>query len=421
MSRVEKYVLWVCITAGCCLRFVDLTFADLATDEAQFVLGATAAHPKPSLWVFQIAQFIGGSTLLSVRLPVALVGCLIVWLMYVIARRECGKETALRVAALAAIFPSAIVFSRLAYLSTFVIASWLFFTYCFLRARRDSSVFMLILLFFASVIASYTKTQGFVFTFMLLLGCIIQKRQRVFQDPVAIILALSLVPISATLVTSPAILATLTQYSGGAFGAHAPLERLSTLFSSWVLMVPFFLPLLLLSVQRARQLPWSMVLLMCLGMGMAFFLGPSHLYYTADVIYTMFAIGLWMGTLHAYVRLSIVSVLCVTTVFVLQPMHWMQHSYRVPPFSQVPYWNTHASQLESVLHTQTELTILGNNVGHHVRWYLRPEITVIRDPSNYLPVTGTYMILQPTPVPAWLQTNTPLYEDTHVSIFSFTR
>ncbi|MEK7137387.1 MAG: glycosyltransferase family 39 protein, partial [Patescibacteria group bacterium] len=227
MKRSFFILIGILIAAGVLLRFQHLTIPDLTTDEAQYILPATAAHPPFGIALYQGAMALFGRELLIFRLVAAIVGILTLPLIYFVARSVTlsspkGDTTALLATALAALFPPHILFSRLGYLDIIQCAAWTALLFCFLKAHQceyeireqphsllgkvlsrlhrkiaeeHRTMLWLTLTFLVSTAATFVKGQGLLFSLFLLIGLIIERRQGVLQSPLAWTLLLSLIPI----------------------------------------------------------------------------------------------------------------------------------------------------------------------------------------------------------------------------------
>ena len=217
--------MFAAMIIGVLMRFIDVTAPDLVTDEAQFALGSSAAHPPLGLWIMQFSQMILGHTLLGARFPSIVAGLLTLVLLYILAKQLLPKYGAQLAVALAAVLPSAILFSRLAYLSALQCLAWTALTLVFLMVRKNMTGKLLILLYALAVAATFIKAQGLLLPGLFLLGRMIEKRKSFWKDPIARVLLCSFAPIFAYILTHPGIVATVTQNSGGNFGTHGSFGR----------------------------------------------------------------------------------------------------------------------------------------------------------------------------------------------------
>ncbi|MDD5055188.1 MAG: glycosyltransferase family 39 protein [Candidatus Peribacteraceae bacterium] len=380
MPRITRttFALLCIIFIGIALRAVDLGFPDVSTDEAQFVLGASAAHPPLGMALFRFGILLGGPVIIVARAVSAILGVLTLVVMYFIALHLRNRQTALLVAAVAAVVPSHILFSRLAYLAVPLTLAWLAALLLFLLARRDGRPVFILLLFLCSVSATFVKAQGLVFPLLLLLGRIIEKRRLAFRDPVTIVLALSLIPILFFVVTHPGLPATLFLYGGNMFGLSHASGRMMALLQTWWPLLLLFFPFLLISIPMIRLMPWPAVLLLLTGPAIALLLGPDHPYYATDLVCWALPVALLLGYFPAAARHGVMIALTVNAFLILTP-----RAVSVTPWTyslvQTPgYWNAHADTLNTLMMNETLVIALGAT-GHHVRWYLMPEVLVGND------------------------------------------
>ncbi|MDP7247170.1 MAG: glycosyltransferase family 39 protein [Candidatus Peribacteraceae bacterium] len=173
--KCSNKLLWLIIILGVLLRLTDVAFPDFATDEAQFALNASAAQPPIGMFFFWLAQTIFGASIISARAVSIAFGIATIYLIYKIVLEFSEKKAALTAAAFASIFPTHIIFSKLAYLSVPLCFAWALTTLMFIKANKkphDSK--LLIALFLSSVLATFIKTQGLLFPLLLLIGIIIE-------------------------------------------------------------------------------------------------------------------------------------------------------------------------------------------------------------------------------------------------------
>ncbi|MBU2259507.1 glycosyltransferase family 39 protein, partial [Patescibacteria group bacterium] len=286
MRRLTSLILWLIILLGIVLRMVDVGIPDFSTDEAQFALGASAAQPPIGMALFAFSQAIFGPSILAARSVSILLGIASVILLFFIARTFLTKDSSLLVAALAGIFPTHILFSRLAYLSIPLCFAWLLVLLTFLKAQKDTR--WLIPLFLASVFATFIKTQGLLLPLLLLFGTILPLRKSklsIVNCQLSIVLALSLIPIGLYIVTNPGILATLLLYGGNMYGLSNFIDRIVTLISLWWGLLPVLLIFGFVSITHAREVPWPVWILIGIGTFIGLLLGPAHQYYTTYLVF----------------------------------------------------------------------------------------------------------------------------------------
>ncbi len=396
----------VTLLIGFILRLWQPGLADLSTDEAQFILGASAAHPPLGMLLFQGALALHHS-ITAARMVSVIAGFASICVLFAIARRTQTFQTASMVAGIAAVFPSHMLFSKSAYLDGLLTLGWLLTILSFERARADQEQptgLALLFLWTTAVASTLLKTQGFLFPLMLLLLRLWDRRtHRPWRDPITNILILSMVPIFFFLITGPEIVATLLLYGGGMFGLHGMLSRIPTAFDMWWGTLLLVLPLSIITLPWLKQLPRSVILLCLLALLQPLLLGPSHTYYSTALVVFALPIGLFLTRLPRITQAGAL-MLCIGSVIVVQ--------LRTP----TTYWNTHADTLNDLL-AQEERSVAVGRVGHHVRWYLRPEILV----GNSMDLTDwNGMILDMGSKDA-LPDGTVLYQDTRLRLLQVGR
>ncbi len=390
ISRTTVGLLCI-ILFGVMLRVIDLGFPDVSTDEAQFVLGASAAHPPLGMALFRLGILIGGPSIVAARAVSVVFGILTLVVIYLIALHLQGRSTALLTAAIAAVVPSHILFSRLAYLNITLILAWLATLLLFLLARRDDRPVFILLLFLCSVCGTFVKAQGLVFPLLLLLGRIIEKRRSALQDPLTIVLTLSLIPIAFYIVTHPGLPATVLLYGGNMFGFSDFFGRVMALMRTWWPLALLFLPLAFLSIPIIRKMPWPVIILLLLAPVMALLLGPDHSYYATDLVCFALPVALLLGYFPAAARIGVMVILSANAFLILAPRDVFISPWTYPLVRTAGYWNSHADALNKLVMNEEQVISLGAT-GHHVRWYLTPEVLVGND-MDLTGRSGTFLLL----------------------------
>ena len=82
-------------------------------------------------------------------------------------------------------------------------------------------------------------------------------------------------------------------------------------------------------------------------------------------------------------------------------------------FKEEGYWNTHAEKINEVLKNEDRIIVLGSP-GHHIRWYLNPEVLVGKDMDIYNR-TGTFLLLDKNETAKFTGAET-MYEDEKLTI-----
>ena len=354
-------LLLAIILVGLVLRMKGITIPDMATDEAQFALGSSAAQPPLGLWIMQVMQAAFGQTLIGARSTSIILGMLTIPIIFRIARHFMQAEGALTASAIAAIFPSHILYSRLAYLTVPLIFFWAVLLLTYLEAEKRADRNRLVLLFITSTAAMFIKTQGFLLPGLLILGRILKKKTNVIHDPIFWVLSLSLIPIGLHIITSPGILATLAQNSGSTYGIHNLIFRTETLLVLWWNMLPLFLIAIVCSAITLKKTSWPILSILAIGTTIGLVLGPNHAYYSAHLVFWSVPIAMLLVRLMPIHRMGILLALAISTVLMTQP--------------KSGHWNTHADHINDLVRPHKSVVALGN-VGHHIRWYMEPIVLV---------------------------------------------
>ena len=395
----ERLFLLFIIALGAALRIVDITIPDLATDEAQFALGASAAQPPVGMFLFEIAQMLFGHEIFAVRGVSVLLGLLTLPLIFGITKTFSDEKTALLATAIAAIFPSHIFFSRLAYLSVALCFGWALLLFVFLKARKaktyESALPWIIAVFLASVFVTHIKTQGLLLPFFLLIGSFIQgwiKRKNsqfsILNFQLSMALFLSLVPISLYILTHPGIAATLFLYGGSMYGVSDFMMRVRELFSVWWSLIGIFLIAAIFGMSALRKCPWPLQTLIIIGLLIGLLLGPGHSYYATKLVFLSIPLAIALTTLAMNVRMSVMTVLLLCTLFTLGPAHLVPFPDEL--FLNKGSWNEEAATLNELLKGEKSVIVFGD-AGHQVRWYLEPEVLVGKNLSP--PYDANYALL----------------------------
>jgi 4-amino-4-deoxy-L-arabinose transferase-like glycosyltransferase len=426
MQRTETILLWLAVTTGLLLRLTDLTIPDFSTDEAQAALAASAAWTPWGMQTLQMAQWLFGPSITVARGVSSAFGIVSLLLLYGIAqeifRMRSGSEVQLLrhekylpllVTAIAALWPSHILFSRLAYLSVQLVLAWMLLLYFFLRARREQNLLSLLALFAGSVYATMIKTQGLLLPLLLLLGTFIEqwKKPTALLLPLSFVLACSLLPVSLYIVTHPGIAATVLLYGGNMYGVSEFLERSRDLFGTWWHVLRLALLALLASLPLLRRCPWPLLVLLTIGMIHGFLLGPSHAYYTTDLVLFALPLGLLLARFPPLPRSAVLTLLLFNALAILGPVRLFQTPWTYDLYRTPGYWNTHAPAVNTTFQGEKQITVLGE-AGHHLRFYLEPELLVGKN-MRELP-SGIFLIIRKTAES--IPPGEILYEDTELLI-----
>jgi len=402
--RSDTY-LWLVILLGIILRMTDVGLPDMSTDEVQLALGKSAAWTPLAMQTIVAVQSLFGFETIIARGVSVVIGIATIPLIYFIARHFFEKRTALLATAIAAIFPSHILFSRLAYPSIYLCFAWLLTLFFYIKTDEQANKHLsaearakagtrespwLIGLFLASVAATFIKSQGLVFPGLLLLGLLIEKRKAVVRDEVAWILFLSLIPVGLYLLTHPGVLATVILYGGNMYGVSGFAQRIVELVSTWWHILTLFAVFALVSLRWFRALPWPVWALLATAIVTGFLLGPAHEYYATHLILLALPITVLLMRFTPMLRALSITALVVTTLLFLGPHTLAPFAHHL--YTKEHYWNTHADEVNEILKDTEEMFVLGYP-GHHLRWYLEPKLLVGRF-MNLEDKKGIFLILK---------------------------
>ena len=407
MNRFNS-IIWPIIILGIILRLTDVAFPDFATDAAQFALGASAAQPPIGMFFFWLSQTIFGASIISARAVSIVFGIATIYLIYQIVLTFSDKKVALTAAAFASIFPTHIIFSKLAYLSVPLCFAWALTTLMFLKARKQNNKLTnkringasnMIGLYLAATLSTFIKTQGLLLPFLLLIGVIIEsiknkKPLLTINYSLFTILFLSLIPITLYILTSPGIGATLTLYGGNMYGISGIFERMLTLLKLWWHLIPIIFILFILSSKfyfLSSKNNWPTTILIITGVLLGLTLGPAHEYYTTYLVYWSIPIALLLNRMKPCWTPVILTLIVINTLLLTGPRSVFLNGRTYKLYQKEGYWNTHADQINDVLKGVDEVIVMGHP-GHHIRWYLEPRVLVGKN-MDLINRKGTFLNL----------------------------
>ncbi len=412
MKRSETIIIGIAVALGLALRMTDIGFPDVLTDEAQFGLGSSAAHPPFGMFLMKVMMMLFGMNILALRSLSILLGIGCVVLIYFMTREKFSKQTALYAACIASLFPSAILFSRLAFLTMPQLFFWLLLILAFLRAKKDPSGLMLLFLFLASVGATFIKFQGLVVLGLLLLGRIIDVRKKWWEDSIVHVLVLSLLPIALYDITHPGVMASVLLY-GGSNDMPEFSERFGLLFSTWWSVLSLAVILLPLSLFAFRKIGWELQIVSVWVLLQGFLFGASHEYYVADLLVFAIPCGVMFASVSKSIRLPGVVALCVLAFILLGPRSITLSRYTADPYKELGYWNTHAEAINNALRDLPDVVVLGD-AGHQIRWYLAPTVLVGKD-MDLSARRGAFLLLDPS-IETPFEDGQEVYDDEQVRV-----
>jgi uncharacterized membrane protein len=412
----HSIILWLIIILGIILRLTDIGFPEFATDEAQLALGKSAAWTPLVMQFVTFIQNIFGYKMIIARSGSVIFGIGCLPIIYLIVKEVADKNAALISTALAAIIPTHIVFSKLAYPSVYLCFAWLLTTWLFLKARKQStSSNLLIALFLSSVLSTFIKTQGLLLPFFLLIATLIDiLKKRNYQLP--IILILSLIPVTLYILTKPGVFATLFLYGGNMYGVSDFLTRITGIINLWWHLTPLFLMLFVLSLisLHLKAKSYKLIyLLIFIGIINGLLLGPAHEYYTTHHIYWCIPIGIMLAKWKPCWSTLALGLIAIHTIMVTGPRDIFLNANTHSLYKEEGYWNQHEAAINDAL-KETEKVIVLGFPGHHIRWYLDPEVLVGRN-MDLRDRSGTYLLLDKE---EWVQVSDgdKIYEDEEVMI-----
>jgi 4-amino-4-deoxy-L-arabinose transferase-like glycosyltransferase len=374
MTR-RLYLLAVAAAVSCAalLRLVDLEVPDLLTDEAQFLLGRSAAQPPLGMWLLRLGQLLGGHDILAGRLTAGGAGVATVAVIWKIADDAWGRREALLVACIAAAWPSHVLFSRLAYLSVFLCLGWAVLLLLFLRARRNPSGWVVFGVYLATLAVVFTKTQGLLFPGMLLLGRCVERRGRVLNDPLAWALLLGVLPFGVYLLTHPGIPATVLLYAGNRFDAGHTGGRLAELLVTWRSAMGPAVLFVGVGLVFLRRVPWPVTSLCLLAVVQGLLLDPTSMYYSTQLAFFSLPVAAGLSKMGPPLRALAPLALVATTLALYGPRDLLLNRWTHPLYRSDGYWNTHAAAINAAIGAADVVRVVGI-AGHQVRWYIDAEV-----------------------------------------------
>ena len=415
MKKSEAFLtIGTLIVIGVFLRMTDLAIPDLATDEAQALFSSSAAWTPLGMWILKTTRMVFGDEIVVIRFVSVFFGILTLPLIYLTTKEFTNKKTAVLAVIIASLFPSHILFSRLAYLSVQQCFWWIAVLFCYFKARKNENFIWYLALFLTSVAATMTKTQGLLLPLFLLAGIIMEticKHRGVTPSSppersgggriegrhsssmtMILILIFSLLPVTFYILTKPGIAATLFLYTGNMYGVSGPFDRIIALIATWWRVIGFFLIALIVSISTLRKLPWPFLILLAIGTLIGFLLGAGHEYYTTHLVLWSIPIAMVFIKLKPALRSISVAILLLFSVMTLGPTGLLQNKWTYELYQERGFWNTYAAEINAHLEGKEAVTAIGD-IGHHVRWYVEPRVLVGKNmerpyPTNYVLVFG---------------------------------
>src|SRR3989344_6103606 len=392
-ERKTRLTLGLIVAMGVLLRVTNLGVPDFATDEAQAALAASAAWTPLGMGILNSATILFGKHILVARSVSAIFGIACLPLVYLLTREMTKRaDMALLATAIAALFPTHILFSRLAYLSIQECFWWLAVLYTFLRAKKQKIALWYILLFAATVASTMTKTQDILLPALLVIGRMVEMRTNVLRDAISWILIIACIPFGFFFLTHPGIPATLFLYGGHMYGVSGPFARVIDLVTMWWKLLGIYLLAIILCLQTLRTFAWPFHALLIVDVFTGYLLGPGHEYYATHLVFFSIPIAAALLRAGSSLRATAMGLFAAFTLLTLGPTSlflnpWTHHLYQ-----KTGFWNQNAARVNEVLKDEETVTVLGD-AGHHLRWYLAPRILVGREmtppyPTQYLILTS---------------------------------
>jgi len=391
IEREKRLLLGMLAALGVLLRVTDLGVPDFATDEAQAALASSAAWTPLGMGILKNVTMLFGQEIIVARSVSALFGIACLPLIYLLTREMTKKtDIALLATVIAALFPTHILFSRLAYLSIQECFWWLVVLYAFLKAKKEKEMFWYLLLFAATVASTMTKTQDILLPAFLVIGRIIELRMKVLRDTLSWILIIACIPFGFFFLTHPGISATLFLYGGNMYGVSGPFARIIDLATVWWKLLGIYLIAMAASLPALRTFPWPFHALLLVAVLTGYLLGPGHEYYATHLVFFSIPIATALLRSDASLRIAAMGLCTAYTLLTLGPTSlflnpWTNHLYQ-----KTGFWNQNAAAINDLLKEEEAVTVLGD-AGHHFRWYLAPRVLVGRD--MIAPYQTQYLIL----------------------------
>ena len=414
MKSKLEITLWVALTLGIVLRAVNVLDAPVTTDEAQFLLGVPHSQPPLIFWLLTGVQWLFGPDLMMTRAVTVLVGISSLALVYLLWKELFGEEHALLAAVIAALVPGHIAFSRVVYLDVYLVFAWLGLAYVYVRTlQNEKDGLSILFLFVTALLATFIKSQGFMFIGLLLLHRFWVKRRVVFSDPIVQVLILALIPIACYFVAHPKILATsFANIEREAFGLS--LGRLLDIATMLWEQNRLFTLLMLAGVPFLKRAGWLINSLCLLALVLPFLFGAGHIYYSAYTIAFAFLGVFALIQMKERVREGALLLLGLNAFLILGPRQLWESPWQHEWFRERAYWNDNADKVNAVLAGADEITVV-TPVGHEARWYLEPKIRVLA-PDALTNVTGYIVQMTNLSQPVTLTGSIVVHEDEHVRV-----
>ncbi len=402
------------VVIGILLRITDLSVPDFSTDEAQFAFGSRS-HPFVAIALMQLFQALFGQSIPVVRSVSALSGIATLAVLFALMRQLYPekKEAAVLTLALASLFSSHILLSRLAYLDVVQCLMWALVLFAYLRASARQTTQSITLLSIVAMLAIFVKVQGMLFPLLLLIGRFCEKRGKVLGDPVFAALFLSLIPFAFYVLSQPEVGAILFLYTGKVIGFIDLSGRFISLLTLWKSILGIFLILIPLSLPQLRRTPWPVTVLLLLAIGINFFLSP-RLYYSTYLVFFAIPMGLLLASWKIPFRVITLCIVLFSTLLIAGPSAFPLSSYRYYLFQNPGYWNTHGAAINESIGDADSVIAIGH-VGHQVRWYIDAKVLVGNEMDTaHMP--GTFLVVAP-PGLYTLENTEMLYSDERVQVY----
>lgn len=361
--------LWAVIILGIVLRFWQIDFTDVHTDEAQFILDSRA-HPPLGIFFIHVFQYIFGVSLFSARLVSSVLGAATVGVIALYARQVVPKH-ALLITALAAVFTPHVLLSKYIYLDVPQTFFWMLLLYSYTVARKQPNFYVYCLVFVAAMCSYLVKVQGMLFPFFLFVIHVVLHWRTFYKDTLSWLMLLAGFPILLYLLSMPDIGGIILFYRPTLYGFYDPSSRLLGILYNWWVTLGVFSVLVFISFFELKRLSWPVWLFLGMALIMSMILSP-HMFYLAYLLIVVVPLGILLG--KRLPKVAIIILVALLTVWSMYITRFGFTQFMIHPFYEnEPYWNTHADIVNSYLPTNEPVVAIGI-FGHQVNWYILPEV-----------------------------------------------
>ncbi|HLD31537.1 MAG TPA: glycosyltransferase family 39 protein [Patescibacteria group bacterium] len=358
-------------------RFFDLGLGNLNNDEAKTALGIAFPHSHLLPWLTVASQMVLGVNEWAVRLPYALAGVMFVVVMYFLGKNIADRRMGLWLAGLAAILPSNVLLSRLAFLDVPLVLSWSLIVLFWVKIEKQPTKLNLSLLFFFLALAPWFKIQAVFLFIALFIHLLWRQRGRFWKGHEFWLMLLAGLPFLFYFLSQPQQLADLGHYLGTQAGTSSSGLFLLTVVKHFSLLLPLSVMGLVFLIRRKTDWSGPAGLL-----GIFFFVifavlvgGGFSYYYLVmlDIPILFFAVyplsvlsgkkqwtRVWTGSLAIS---GLIFLLFIWSSFSLARINCQQKDFCA--------WQTVRVDLEQIaIDLAGEPVFVSNDLGFEARWYL---------------------------------------------------